>query len=121
VLVYAYSHSGATVAGLVAIAQLIPAAVAVPFMAAIADRRSPVLLLAGGYLAQAVLMTGAALAAVAGPPVVVYAVAVMAGVAVTGTRPAQATLIPSVAWRPCSRCAPAWAWGPRCWSPGCGR
>ena len=100
VLVYAYSHGGATVAGLVAIAQLIPAAVAAPFMAAIADRRSPVLLLAGGYLAQAVLMTGAALAAVAGPPVVVYAVAVLAGVAVTGTRPAQATLIPSVAATP---------------------
>ena len=101
VLVYAYSHGGATVAGLVAIAQLIPAAVAAPFMAAIADRRSPVLLLAGGYLAQAVLMTGAALAAAAaGPPVVVYAVAVMAGVAVTGTRPAQATLIPSVAATP---------------------
>ena len=100
VLVYAYSHGGATVAGLVAIAQLIPAAVAAPFVAAIADRRSPVLLLAGGYLAQAVLMTGAALAAAAGPPVVVYAVAVMAGVAVTGTRPAQATLIPSVAATP---------------------
>jgi MFS family permease len=100
VLVYAYSHGGATVAGLVAIAQLIPAAVAAPFMAAIADRRSPVLLLAGGYLAQAVLMTGAALAAVAGPPVVVYAVAAIAGVAVTGTRPAQATLIPSVAATP---------------------
>jgi MFS family permease len=100
VLVYAYSHGGATVAGLVAIAQLIPAAAAAPFVAAIADRRSPVLLLAGGYLAQAVLMIGAALAAVAGPPVVVYAVAVMAGVAVTGTRPAQATLIPSVAATP---------------------
>jgi MFS family permease len=100
VLVYAYSHGGATVAGLVAIAQLIPAAVAAPFMAAIADRRSPVLLLAGGYLAQAVLMTGAALAAVAGPPVVVYAVAAIAGVAVTGTRPALATLIPSVAATP---------------------
>jgi len=100
VLVYAYSHGGATVAGLVAIAQLIPAAVVAPFMAAIADRRSPVYLLAGGYLAQAVLMAGAAVAAVAGPPVVVYAVAVIAGVAVTGTRPAQATLIPSVATTP---------------------
>jgi len=100
VLVYAYSHGGATVAGLVAIAQLIPAAVAAPFTAVIADRRSPVLLLAGGYLAQAVLMAGAAVAAVAGPPVIVYAVAVIAGVAVTGTRPAQATLIPSVATTP---------------------
>ena len=100
VLVYAYSHGGAAAAGLVATAQLIPAAVAAPFTAAIADRRSPVLLLAGGYLAQAVLMAAAAVAAVAGPPAVVYAVAVLAGVAVTGTRPAQATLIPSVAVTP---------------------
>ena len=100
VLVYAYSHGGATVAGLVAIAQLIPAAVAAPFTAAIADRRSPVLLLAGGYLAQALLMAAAVVAVAAGTPVVVYAVAVIAGVAVTGTRPAQATLIPSVAVTP---------------------
>ena len=100
VLVYAYSHGGATVAGLVAIAQLLPAAVAAPFMAAIADRRSPVFLLAGGYLAQAVLLAAATVAVAAGAPVVVYAVAVIAGVAVAGTRPAQATLIPSVAATP---------------------
>ena len=100
VLVYAYSRGGATVAGLVAIAQLIPAAVAAPFMAAIADRRSPVFLLAGGYLAQAVLLAAATVAVAAGAPVVVYAVAVIAGVAVAGTRPAQATLIPSVATTP---------------------
>jgi Cyclic nucleotide-binding domain/Major Facilitator Superfamily len=100
VLVYAYSHGGAAVAGLVATAQLIPAAVVAPLTAAIADRRSPVFLLAGGYLTQAALMAVAVLAVVAGAPVAVYAVAVIAGVAVTGTRPAQATLIPSVAATP---------------------
>ena len=100
VLVYAYSHGGAAAAGLVATAQLVPAAVVAPFMAAIADRRSPVFLLAGGYLAQAVLLAAAAVAVGGGVPVVVYAVAVLAGVAVTGTRPAQATLIPSVAATP---------------------
>jgi MFS family permease len=100
VLVYAYSHGGATVAGLVATAQLVPAAVVAPFMAAIADRRSPVFLLAGGYLVQAVLTAAAAVAVVAGVPAAVYAIAVIAGCAVTGTRPAQATLIPSVAATP---------------------
>jgi hypothetical protein len=50
VLVFAYSHGGATVAGVVAVAQLVPGAILAPVMAAVADRRSPVVLLAGGYL-----------------------------------------------------------------------
>ena len=52
-LVYAYAHGGATIAGLVALAQLVPAAVLAPVAAAVADRRSPVVLLAGGYVVQA--------------------------------------------------------------------
>src|SRR5262249_1792824 len=55
-LVYAYAHGGATIAGLVALAQLVPAAILAPVAAAAADRRSPVLLLAGGYVVQAAAM-----------------------------------------------------------------
>ncbi len=99
-LVYAYSHGGTTVAGLVAIAQLVPAAVVAPLMATIADRRSPVFLLVGGYLAQAAGTAAAAAAVLAGAPLAAYAVAVIAAAAVTGTRPAQAALIPSVAATP---------------------
>jgi hypothetical protein len=61
-LVYAYWHGGAAVAGLVAVAQLVPAAVLAPIAAAVADRRSPVFLLAGGYLVQAAGMAATALA-----------------------------------------------------------
>jgi hypothetical protein len=96
-LVYAYRHGGPTLAGLIAIAQLVPAAVAAPFAAAVADRRSPVVLLAGGYLAQAAGMAATAAAVLAGAPVAAYVAAVFASSAVTTTRPAQATLIPSLA------------------------
>jgi hypothetical protein len=99
-LVYAYRHGGATVAGLVAVAQLVPTAVLAPFAAAVADRWSPVDLLAGGYLGQAVGMAATAAAVLAGVPLAAYAAAVFASALVTTTRPAQATLIPSVAVTP---------------------
>ena len=97
VLVFAYSRGGATVAGLVAVAQLVPAAVLAPVMAAVADRRSPAVLLAAGYLVQATGMAATAAAIWAGVPVAAYACAVIACIAQTTTRPAQAALVPSVA------------------------
>src|SRR3954449_9192486 len=48
-LVYAYGHGGVTTSGLVALAQLLPAAVVAPLVAPMADRRSPAAVLAGGY------------------------------------------------------------------------
>jgi MFS family permease len=99
-LVYAYRHGGAAVAGLVAVAQLVPAAVLAPMAAAVADRRSPVFLLAGGYLVQAVGMAATAVAVIAGVPLAAYAAAVVASAAVATTRPAQSTLIPSVSVTP---------------------
>jgi MFS family permease len=99
-LVYAYSRGGATIAGLVALAQLVPAAVLAPVAAAVADRRSPVVLLAGGYVVQAAAMAATAAAVIAGAPLAAYAAAVVASTAVTTTRPAQSTLIPSVAATP---------------------
>jgi MFS family permease len=99
-LVYAYRHGGAGVAGLVAVAQLVPAAVVAPVAAGIADRRSPVFLLAGGYLVQAAGMAATAVAVIAGAPLAAYAAAVVASAAVATTRPAQSTLIPSVSVTP---------------------
>jgi MFS family permease len=99
-LVYAYRQGGAAVAGLVAVAQLVPAAVLAPLAAGVADRRSPVFLLAGGYLVQAAGMAATAVAIIAGVPLAAYAAAVVASAAVATTRPAQSTLVPSVSVTP---------------------
>ena len=94
-LVFAYGHGGATIAGLVAVAQLVPAAVVAPLVAPLADRRSPV-----GYLVQAAAMAATAVAIIVGTPLAAYAASVLAATAVTTTRPAQSALIPSVAATP---------------------
>jgi len=99
-LVFAYNRGGTVVAGLVAVAQLAPAAVVAPVAASLADRRSPVVMLAGGYLAQVAGMAGTAVSIGAGAPLAAYAAAVFASTAVTTTRPAQSALIPSLAATP---------------------
>jgi len=98
--VFAYNRGGTAVAGLVAVAQLAPAAVVAPVAASLADRRSPVVMLAGGYLAQVAGMAGTAAAIGADAPLAAYAAAVFAATAVTTTRPAQSALIPSLAATP---------------------
>ncbi len=95
VLVYAYQRSGVTLAAVIAVAQLLPAAVVAPLAARTADRRGGAAALRAGYWLQAGLLALTSSLLLAGAPaVLVYLGAILAASAVTITRPAQASLLP---------------------------
>ena len=101
ILLYAYDAIGPASVGVVAVVQLIPAAIVAPLAASLADRlpRRRVLLI--GYIAQVVTfgLTWAAMSLEASPFVVV-AVAATAAACLGFTRPTQGALLPSLSRTP---------------------
>jgi MFS family permease len=100
-LVYAYDHAGVVGSGVVAVVQLVPAALFAPFASTLADRYARERVLAASYVVQALAM-GATAAAIAADAalVAVYALAAIAATTITITRPAQNGLVPSLATTP---------------------
>ena len=100
-LVYAYGQGGATLAGLVALIQMLPATLFAPFASVLADRYRPARVLTLGYLAQAAGMVAtAAVLLLDGPSVLAYLCAAAAATAVTVTRPTTAALTPGLCRSP---------------------
>lgn len=100
ILIYAYAATGPPSVGLVAVAQLVPAAIAAPLTARLGERMAPerALTLAYGVIGAAMATTGLAMA-LAWPPPIVYILAASVVVAYTSIRPIQVTILPALVGR----------------------
>ena len=101
ILLYAYEATGPASVGLVALMQLLPAALVAPAASTLGDRFPRQRVLAFGYAAQGIAMLATAGAMLAGLPVLlVYLAATVAATSIVVTRPTQSALLPSLARTP---------------------
>jgi MFS family permease len=101
ILLYAYEATGPTSVGVVALAQLVPAAVFAPIAASLGDRMRRDRFLLVGYVVQTLTMGMVTVAmALELEPLLVYGLACVEAATLTMTRPAQGALLPSLAETP---------------------
>ncbi len=95
--VVAYREGGATAVGLVGLLRMLPSALLAPLLSPLVDRgrRERVLVLVSTVRGLATA-AAAAVAALSGPVVAVYALAVLSTIAATLFRPAHSALLPSL-------------------------
>jgi MFS family permease len=97
-LVFAYANGGATAAGVVSLALLVPTALFAPFAGALIDRYGASGTLVGGYTMQAFAMgTTAVTLLVGAPPVVSYLLGAVTATVLTVTHSAHAVMSPGIA------------------------
>ncbi len=89
VLVFAYERGGATEAGLIALAQLAPAALAAPVLARWSERLRGARVLQVGYAFLALTLAGCGVGALADLPALAYGAAVASALPMVVPRPAQ--------------------------------
>ncbi|MFL5645182.1 MAG: MFS transporter [Chloroflexota bacterium] len=101
ILLFAYEATGPASLGVVALIQLLPAAIVAPLAANLGDRHRRDRVLFVGYLVQAVACGTTTVAMVADwPAPVVYLGAAAVAASLTITRPTQGALLPSVSRTP---------------------
>ncbi|UUZ60837.1 MFS transporter [Nocardioides sp. B-3] len=95
--IVAYRDGGAAALGLIGLLRMVPSAIAAPLLSPLADRgRRERVLIAVSTVRGVATAAAAAVAAFAGPPAVVYALAVLSTIAATLFRPAHSALLPSL-------------------------
>ena len=101
IMVFAYEASGVAAAAGIGVIQLIPAAIFAPFASVLGDRFRRERVLLAGYLLQTLSVGATAAALLAQAPVsAIYALATLVATSITLTRPAQGSLLTSLARTP---------------------
>ena len=95
--IVAYRDGGATALGLVGLLRMVPSAVCAPLLSPLADRgRRERVLVVVSTVRGLETAAAAAVAALGGAPVAIYALAVLSTIAATLFRPAHSALLPSL-------------------------